>query len=329
MNKEKIKEQLADISELMLYVDKPYRIEALHALYSEVEPVNFWTMFHQYWNSVENPSDFMHLINDMFEYDDMGFNYDMLQSEHRLGTLESDDKAFFLSLPDEFAVFRGCHSFNEQGCSWTTDRSVAEKFALRMAIDNEYILLQGMVRKTDIICAYDNRKEKEIVVLPKKVIIVGRERANDPILRSEEFKKFSDTSNVYHMVQTGRYRQLQSDEDLRSLAESHWIFDIEKEGLNTVRKYVLWFEDLVGLIAKHNLDTFAPRWFAHAHDRYVTGKDILEGDPRNVVKQAEELKRAKEKLHEMNGTKPATNAELDDIIDNAMRQAEENDAKKK
>ncbi len=206
---------------------------------------------------------------------------------------------------------------------------VAEKFALRLAIDNEYILLQDMVRKTDIICAYDNRKEKEVVVLPKKVIIVGRERANDPILRGEEFKKFSDTSNVYHMVQTGRYRQLQSDEDLRSLAESHWIFDIEKEGLNTVRKYVLWFDDLIALIAKHNLDKFAPSWFAHAHDRYVTGKDILEGDPRNVVKQAEELKRAKEKLHEMNGTKPVSNAELDDIIDNAMRQAEENDAKKK
>jgi hypothetical protein len=131
------------------------------------------------------------------------------------------------------------------------------------------------------------------------------------------------------MVQTGRYRQLQSDEDLRSLAESHWIFDIESKGLNTVRKYVLWFEDLVGLIAKHNLDTFAPSWFAHAHDRYITGKDILEGDPRGVVKQAEKLIKAKEKLHEMNGTKPATNAELDDIIDNAMRQAEENDAKKK
>ncbi len=113
------------------------------------------------------------------------------------------------------------------------------------------------------------------------------------------------------------------------MAESHWIFEIEKEGVNKVRKYVLWFEDLVGLIAKHNLDTFAPSWFAHAHDRYVTGKDILEGDPRNVVKQAEELKRAKEKLHEMNGTKPVSNAELDDIIDNAMRQAEENDAKKK
>jgi len=31
----------------------------------------------------------------------------------------------------------------------------------------------------------------------------------------------------------------------------------------------------------------------------------------------------------MNGCKPATNAELDDIIDSAMRQAEENNAKKK
>lgn len=326
MNKQKIKEQLADISELMLYVDKPYRIEALHALYTEVEPVNFWTMFHQYWNSVENPSDFMPHINDMFEYDDMGFNYDMLQSEHRLGTLESEDKAFFLSLPDEFAVFRGCHSFNEQGCSWTTDREVAERFALRMAIDKQYILLQGMVRKTDIICAYDNRKEKEIVVLPKKVIIVGRERANNPLVDNpDELKKFGDSSNMYHMVQTGRYRQLQSDEDLRTMAEGHWIFDIQDKGLNAVRKYVLWFEDLLGLIAKHNLDDFAPSWFASAHDRYVTGKDILEGDPRGVIKRVQELRQAMK----LNGKEVSTDDELDAIIDNAMRQAEENDAKKK
>jgi len=329
MNKEETKQQLKDIEELMIHVDKPYRIEALHAIHKQVAPLNFWTVFHRWWNTIENPSDYIDHINDMFEYDEWGYNYDMLQDQSRLHTLEEVDRDFYDSLPDEFAVFRGCHGFNEQGCSWSTDRKVAEKFALRMAIDKQYILLQGMVRKTDIICAYNNRQEKEIVVLPKKVIIVGRERANDPILRGEEFKKFSDTSNVYHMVQTGRYRQTMSKEDLRSMAESHWIFDIEREGVNCVRRYVMWFEDLISLIAKNDLDTFSPSWFSHAHDRYITGKDILEGDPRGVVKQAEQLKASREKLDEMNGCKPATNAELDDIIDSAMRQAEENNAKKK
>ena len=232
MNKEETKQQLKDIEELMIHVDKPYRIEALHAIHKQVTPLNFWTVFHRWWNTIENPSDYIDHINDMFEYDEWGYNYDMLQDQSRLHTLEEVDRDFYDSLPDEFAVFRGCHGFNEQGCSWSTDRKVAEKFALRMAIDKQYILLQGMVRKTDIICAYNNRQEKEIVVLPKKVIIVGRERANDPILRGEEFKKFSDTSNVYHMVQTGRYRQTMSKEDLRSMAESHWIFDIEREGVN-------------------------------------------------------------------------------------------------
>ena len=349
MNKEETKQQLKDIEELMIHVDKPYRIEALHALHKQVVPLNFWTVFHRWWNTIENPSDYIDHINDMFEYDEWGYNYDMLQDQSRLHTLEKVDRDFFDSLPDEFAVFRGCHGFNEQGCSWSTDRKVAEKFALRMAIDKQYILLQGMVRKTDIICAYNNRQEKEIVVLPKKVIIVGRERANDPILRGEEFKKFSDTSNVYHMVQTGRYRQTMSKEDLRSMAESHWMFDITYEGVNCVRRYVMWFEELISLIAKNDLDTFSPLWFTNAHDRYITGKDILEGDPRGVVKQAEQLKASRQKLNDMdalvdeiktaedisktkqlmNGCKPATNAELDDIIDSAMRQAEENNAKKK
>jgi hypothetical protein len=87
----------------------------------------------------------------------------------------------------------------------------------------------------------------------------------------------------------------------------------------------LWFEDLVGLIAKHNLDDFAPSWFASAHDRYVTGKDILEGDPRGVIKKVQELRQAMK----LNGKEVSTDDELDAIIDNAMRQAEENDAKKK
>ena len=323
MNKKEIKEQLADISELMLYVDKPYRIEALHALHYEVEPVNFWTMFHQHWNSVENPSDFTDMLHSMFEYDDYGFNFDMLQDESRLNTLEPEDKAFYLSLPDEFAVFRGCHSFNEQGFSWTTDREVAERFALRMAIDKEYILLQGMVRKTDVICAYDNRSEKEILVLPKKVIIVGRERANDPVLRSDDFKEYNDSSNIYHMVQTGRFRQLQSEEELKQMADSGWMFDLTNKGLDSVKRYVNWFDELLSLIEKHKLDSFSPTWYASAYDRYLSAKDILDGDPRGVIEQAQKLIRFRE------SEKVATNKELDDIIDNAMRQAEENDAKTK
>ena len=323
MNKKEIKEQLADISELMLYVDKPYRIEALHALHYEVEPVNFWTMFHQHWNSVENPSDFTDMLHSMFEYDDYGFNYDMLQDESRLNTLEPEDKAFYDILPDEFAVFRGCHSFNEQGFSWTTDREVAERFALRMAIDKEYILLQGMVRKTDVICAYDNRSEKEILVLPKKVIIVGRERANDPVLRSDDFKEYNDSSNIYHMVQTGRFRQLQSEEELKQMADSGWMFDLTNKGLDSVKRYVNWFDELLSLIEKHKLDSFSPTWYASAYDRYLSAKDILDGDPRGVIEQAQKLIRFRE------SEKVATNKELDDIIDNAMRQAEENDAKTK
>jgi hypothetical protein len=320
MNKTK---QLQDLEEIMLYVDKPYRIEALHALHYEVEPENFWTLFHRYWNSVENPSDFIDLINSMFEYDDYGFNYDMLQDESRLNTLEPEDKAFYDSLPDEFAVFRGCHSFNEQGFSWTTDREVAERFALRMAIDKEYILLQGMVRKTDVICAYDNREEKEILVLPKKVIIVGRERANDPVLRSDDFKEYNDSSNIYHMVQTGRYRQLQSEEELIVMADGGWVFTIANNGLDSVKEYINWFDELLSLIEKHKLESFSPTWYSSAYDRYLSAKDILNDDPRGVVKQAQKLIRFRESEN------VATNKELDDIIDKAMKQAQMNDAKTK
>jgi len=81
MNKEETKQQLKDIEELMIHVDKPHRIEALHAIHKQVEPLNFWTVFHRWWNTIENPSDYIDHINDMFEYDEWGYNFDMLQDQ--------------------------------------------------------------------------------------------------------------------------------------------------------------------------------------------------------------------------------------------------------
>jgi len=79
----------------------------------------------------------------------------------------------------------------------------------------------------------------------------------------------------------------------------------------------------LSLIEKHKLDSFSPTWYASAYDRYLSAKDILDGDPRGVVKQAQQLIRFRE------SEKVATNKELDGIIDNAMQQAQMNDANTK
>ena len=101
------------------------------------------------------------------------------------------------------------------------------------------------------------------------------------------------------------------------------MFTISNNGFDSVKKYVNWFDELLSLIEKQKLESFSLTWYASAYDRYLSAKDILDGDPRGVVKQAQQLIRFRE------SEKVATNEELDGIIDNAMQQAQMNDAKTK
>lgn len=70
-------------------------------------------------------------------------------------------------MPDEFPVYRGFIGKRGKGLSWTIDQSKAEWFARRFAMLTHLgqpRLMEGIVKKKDVLAYFNGRKEKEIVV---------------------------------------------------------------------------------------------------------------------------------------------------------------------
>jgi hypothetical protein len=75
-------------------------------------------------------------------------------------------------MPDEFPVYRGFIGKRGKGLSWTIDQSKAEWFARRFAMLTHLgqpRLMEGIVKKKDVLAYFNGWKEKEIVVDPANV----------------------------------------------------------------------------------------------------------------------------------------------------------------
>ena len=72
-------------------------------------------------------------------------------------------------LPDEITVYRGCTEKAIRDLSWTTCRDMATWFANRFTRGG--FVLQGRVKKSDVIGYLTRRNEFEIVALPWHVVI--------------------------------------------------------------------------------------------------------------------------------------------------------------
>lgn len=83
------------------------------------------------------------------------------------------------SLDDEIIIFRGCdiseYGTKLYGQSWTTDRMIANQFALQHYVNQELFkrenrtVLQGVIKKTDVYYSNQSSSEKEITVNPEKI----------------------------------------------------------------------------------------------------------------------------------------------------------------
>lgn len=74
-------------------------------------------------------------------------------------------REWFGSLPDIITVYRGCERDRVNALSWTTEKHVAEKFALggRGANPKDPVIATTTVRKSQVFFASDERNEFEIV----------------------------------------------------------------------------------------------------------------------------------------------------------------------
>jgi hypothetical protein len=84
--------------------------------------------------------------------------------------LERDARAFYDVLPPVVPVWRGCERGRERGLSWTTDRAVAEGFAIGKRCANEHpTLVRADIPKRHVFAVFVDRSESEIVVDPRRL----------------------------------------------------------------------------------------------------------------------------------------------------------------
>jgi hypothetical protein len=170
-------------------------------------------------------------------------------------------------------IYRGCHGFNEHGFSWTTDYQIAKKFSQRMAIDGVAIVLWGRALKNDVICAYQERSESEIIIQPKHVQVTGRENFDTGMSAlsgrdKRELKLFTE-------VQTGLWHQ---DKDIkRRLAEQETIlvFQYAKEGEAFIKERIKYMEEIFDTARSYNVN---PLLFGANYDQYLVAKQIASGE---------------------------------------------------
>lgn len=84
-------------------------------------------------------------------------------------TTDEDSKEMYDKLPSEVKVYRGVLTddinIDKLGVSWTTDKKVAEMFALRFArLGGTPYLMEGEVYKEDILYFTNAREESEVLI---------------------------------------------------------------------------------------------------------------------------------------------------------------------
>jgi hypothetical protein len=85
--------------------------------------------------------------------------------------MKPGDRQFYEALPDRVTVFRGCGRRRVRGLPWTTDLTVAEKFARggRFPPPPDPVIARAEIDKADIFFVSGGRKESELILDPYRI----------------------------------------------------------------------------------------------------------------------------------------------------------------
>jgi len=173
---ERIPAAVEEIGGHLILLGRNYRWGVLHPLLEEFEDYNviFWPLLFQWWSDGEGdgPRSLEPLIERALEQE-TGWCKGWRPYEF----MEFEDQTFLRFLPETVTIYRGTYRRGTDsdldrrvGISWTTDRTKAEWFARRFALNERNpVLLTGRVRKRHIIACFTGRNENEVLVLPKHV----------------------------------------------------------------------------------------------------------------------------------------------------------------
>jgi len=137
--------------------ERPYRVEAFIKIADKLSDTDYWRLLSDVWIDTENQYAYINAWKKLLA--------SKRSSRHYMMTEEEDN--ILRALAQEVTIYRGCQKgINEDGLSWTLDKSKAEFFANRFG--KKGIILERTVSKNDIVAVLLGRGESEVICEVKK-----------------------------------------------------------------------------------------------------------------------------------------------------------------
>jgi hypothetical protein len=151
------------ISSALADINSDDRAEEMLRLTWFVDSDVFWKVFHENWCCCDDTWYLRKVL------------IDALSCNHAEGSacwlMDTKQRRFFDKLPPTVTVYRGCSSDRIRGISWTTDLSVAERFARghRGIKVPDPVVVKAQIPKDAIFTVFVERNESEIVLDPEQL----------------------------------------------------------------------------------------------------------------------------------------------------------------
>lgn len=144
-------------SQYVFLHERPYRVEAFKRIQDSLNDTGYWRLLTQVWVDTENQYAYLKDWKKLLASDRRDRHYMM----------NEEDDQLLRSLPEIVTIYRGCQKgLNENGLSWTLDKSKAEFFANRFSKTG--IVLEQEISKSEIIAILTVRGETEVIWQPRK-----------------------------------------------------------------------------------------------------------------------------------------------------------------
>lgn len=154
-NKKKHIEKVILEKNYKIYVwlhERPYRLTAFEEISNKLTDVDYWKLLSSIWTDTENSYADYKKWRSLFSSKRSSKHYLMNEGEDQL----------LRSLSEEVVIYRGCQkNLNENGLSWSLNKSTAEFFANRF--NQKGIILEKKISKKDIIAVFTGRGEAEVI----------------------------------------------------------------------------------------------------------------------------------------------------------------------
>ena len=154
--------------EIVRFADSYSRLEIVLSLHSRMQNNDWFRLLGEMWSICDNIASHRLSLRNLIGT--KGPVREMMD--------EAEETAYDL-LPETITVFRGCGAHNMIGASWTTDRSVAERFPFqRRYRTKDPFLVTGRVKKKNILAVKLDREEYEIITFSARRVAVEPLQSN-------------------------------------------------------------------------------------------------------------------------------------------------------